>query len=88
MDIIKIKFDSKTYYLKPTSYRAIFLYEEMTGDLIGNISTFKQQVQYLYCLFKASNDDFDYTFEEFVDILEANPEIFQTFISLNESKKK
>ena len=91
MKSIKIKIRGKKYLLKAHSYRAIFLYEEMTGKPIGEMSSFKDQVTFLYCLLKAANDDFNYSFPDFIDMLEEDDSIFQDFANLQMSdaeKKK
>jgi len=70
----EIKFDKKKFKVNPRSYRAMFDYEEMTGKSISKIETLKDNITFLYCMLFAVNEDFEYTFDEFIKILEDNPE--------------
>ena len=87
INTIKVKIKGKKYLLKDHAFRAMFLFEEMTGKSIVDIKLLKDQVTYMYCLFKASNEEFDYTFDEFLDILEDDVQLFTDFVS-HISKKK
>ena len=87
IDTIKVKIKGKKYNLKNHAFRAMFLFEEMTGKSIVDVELLKDQVAYLYCLFKASNDSFEFTLDEFIDILEDDTKIFTDFLQ-HISKKK
>ena len=63
------------------SFRAIKEYEEMTGESVDFATTTWKRLQYSYCTLKALNKNFRYTFDEFVELLDANPE---TFIKLQQ----
>ena len=85
---IKIKVKGKDYNIKANSYRAMFLYEDMSNKKINEISTFKDQIMFLYCSFLASNEDFKYSFDEFINILEEDQNIFDEFIKMGEELNK
>jgi len=98
---IKIKILDKEFVIKQ-SFRALALFEKATGrnsfeakDTISDITLL------LHCFLKASNlKTFEYTYDEFLDVLDDHPEIFQDFAeylkglnpdrgtNLMESKKK
>jgi len=63
------------FEVKPHSYRAMFMYEEMTEKSVAKIETLKDNITYLFCVLSASNKDFNYDFDGFVDALEESPEL-------------
>ena len=77
--VLKITFDGNKYKLKKHSYRALFMFEDITKKPVMEIRTLKDQVLFLYCLFVSSNEDFPYDFEQFVDILEEDTSLFDEF---------
>jgi len=93
---ITVKIDGKKYKLKKHSYRAMMQFEELAQKPIVKMKTFRDQITFLYCLLNASNEDFSYTFDEFIDVLEEDDKIFQQFVGLvydktgteEEAKKK
>jgi len=84
MKIITIKINEKDYILKQ-SFRSYLLYEETTGKQIADITTMKDILTLLYCSFKGCNKDWEYTFEEFIDIVDEDPEILTKFNEFNNS---
>ena len=70
---ITIEFNGKKYEVKLFSYRALFTFEELAGKPFSEASTLRDNILYLYCLL-SSNQDFTYSFDEFLDILEDNPD--------------
>jgi len=86
--VVSIKIKGSKYKLKSHSYRAMFLFEDITGKQVTEIATIKDQVLFLWCILKSSNKDFEFTFEEFVDIIEEEESILEEFAKLNEGSKK
>jgi len=82
--VVKVTIKDKEYNLKAHSYRALFMFEEMTGKQITDISTLKDQITLLYCLFKGNNKDFELSFDDFIDVIEEDESIFQKFVELND----
>jgi len=83
----KIKIAKKSYILKAQSYRAMFLFEEVTGKPISDLKTLQDQITYIYCVLKSSND-FEYDLEQFFDLLENDDSVIAEFAKLNPEKKK
>ena len=90
LEEIKIKINGIEYTVKK-SYRALMLFEEMAGK---NLDALKDSVSDLillfYCILKANNrDNFQYTFDEFIDVIDENPysvEVFSNYLT-EEAKK-
>ena len=83
----RIKIGKKTFVLKAQSYRAMFLFEDIAEKPVNELKTLKDQVVYIYCVLKVSNPDFNYSLEEFFDLLENDDSIIAEFAKLNEKKK-
>jgi len=83
-----IKIKGKEFNVKEHSYRAFMLFEDMTGKLIQSATTFEDGLKYFYCLVKASNTDFEYDFDEWVDILEEDPSILYELREILDKKKR
>ena len=66
---------SNTDYKIGFSFQAIKLYEELTGRSIQETKTTWDNLQYCYCSIKALNPDFKLTLDEFVDLLDENPQL-------------
>lgn len=84
----QIKINNKIYVLKAQSYRAMFLFEDITDKSIGDLKTLRDQVVYIYCILKTSNKEFEYDLENFIDLLEENNNILEEFAALTTQKKK
>jgi hypothetical protein len=77
---IKIKILGTEYIIKQT-FRALMYFEEMTGkksfsadDSVRDITTL------FYCFLKACNREiFKYTYDEFIDVMDDNQNIFEEF---------
>jgi len=90
LDSIIIKIQDREYIVKK-SYRSLMLFEEMSGR---NIDEMKDSVNDLmllfYCILKANNRDiFQYSFDEFIDVIDEHPdsvEVFNKYL-LDEAKK-
>jgi len=81
--------ENVNYKLKASSYRAMFLFEEIAGKPISELKSLKDQLVYIYCILKVSNDTFLYTLEDFIDVLESGDggTIMAQFAKLTEGKK-
>jgi len=85
MNSITVKINDTDYKLKQ-SFRCYLLFEEMTGKQISDISTMKDTITFLYCTLKGSNiKEWNYSFDEFIDLIDEYPEIFRKFNELNET---
>lgn len=74
----KIKLNEKEYILKQ-SFRSLLMFEEMTGKNITNINdSLTDTLKLFYCMLKASNE-FDYTYDQFVDIVDSNENSVDSF---------
>ena len=80
LDSIKIKIKDDELIIKK-SYRALMLFEEMSGKAIDQMKVSVSDIMLLfYCILKACNKDkFNHTFDEFIDILDENPNYMEPF---------
>jgi hypothetical protein len=88
---ITVKIDGKKYVMKTHSYRALFLWEEITGKEIANLKGLKDMVTLFYCLLKVSNEDFSYDLESFIDVIEDDEQLMTELLAsqnMNIDKKK
>ena len=84
----KIKIGKKNYIFKAHSYRALFMFEDMTGKKIDEMKTLEEQCIFIYCIFKTSNKDFEYELTEFIDVLEEEGHNISNFFQKIDSEKK
>ena len=70
----QITINNKSYQVR-FSMRAIKLFEEMTGKSIKDVTGVWDNLQYCYYTIKALNEDFDMTLEQFIDLLDENPQL-------------
>lgn len=83
MNSFKITIDGKEYLIKQ-SFRGMMDYEESTGKLVSDIKSTTDIVKFLYSMLKASNkNEWKYSFDEFIDVVDEHPEIFEFFKSFN-----
>lgn len=89
----KIKIGENEYKIKQ-SFRALLLFEELSGKDVSDIKDSVSDILKLfYCILKANNKDiFNYTFDEFIDLIDENYEsvdLFSKFLNdINEQPKK
>lgn len=78
--MIEIRINGIAYKLKQ-SFRGLMLFEEMTGTSVSVMEeSTGNMIKMLYCLLKANNRElFKWSFDEFIDVLDDNPEILTTF---------
>ena len=65
--------------------RAIDLFEKMTGRSIQEVEGTMDNVRYCYCTLKALNPEFSYTFEQFIDLLDEQPQLLLDLQAANNS---
>lgn len=69
---IEVNFDGGKFKFANSSLRASFLYEEIAKKSSSKIENLKDNILMIYCLMVAHNKEtFQYTFDEFVEILES-----------------
>lgn len=80
MKQIYITISEQQYRIKQ-SFRALMLFEEMTSKSVGEMNESVADVLKLfYCILKGNNmQTFTYTFEEYLDIMDEQPEAFTEF---------
>lgn len=75
MKEFKIKIGKKSYKFKNT-IRSLFMFEAITKKTFSIDSVLDNYV-FIYCILMASNqDDFDLTWDQFLDELDKDPNIF------------
>lgn len=84
MDSILIKLNNKEWVIKQ-SFRSYLYYEEMTGKQVGDVQTIKDILTLLFCTFRGCNKDWNYTWDEFLDFIDENPEILTKYNEFNTS---
>jgi hypothetical protein len=78
-EAITIKIEGRDFVIK-RSFRALMLFEEMTGRMVDNIHENVTDVMKLfYCFLKGGNKDFEYSYDEFIDLVDNNEGIFEDF---------
>jgi len=87
---ITVRINNEDYLVKK-SYRSLLLFEQETGRSVDQIKESVNDLLLLfYCILKANNrEKFQYSFDQFVDILDENPdsvEVFNAYL-LDEAKK-
>lgn len=87
---IKVKINGEEFNVKK-SYRGLMMFEELTGKGISEMKESATDLLTLfYCLLKASNKEkFTKTFDDFIDIIDENPDsvdVFNAYL-LEEGKK-
>lgn len=81
-----VKLNSKKYKIK-LKLRGFMLFEEMANKSVNEITNrLPDMLKLFYCTVKANNrDEFDMTFDEFIDALEDNPQELNIFTELYNS---
>lgn len=76
MESIKIKIGENEFIIKQ-SFRSLMMFEEMTGRNVNQLNdSLNDLMTLLYCMLKAANRmNFTYTYDEFIDLIDENPEI-------------
>ena len=74
---MKIKFGNDEYALK-YSLRAFMFWEQMMSKPF-DVQTLTDTYVLFYCFLMASNKPFDVSFEQYMDLLDENPETVREF---------
>ena len=72
-----IKINDTEYKLKYT-LRALFIYERITGKSFKFEGLYSEYLLF-FSILVANNDNFDITFDEFIDICDEDPKVFNDF---------
>lgn len=80
MEKTTIEISGRQYTVKQ-SFRALMLFEEMTNKSVNQINeSVNDLLKLFYCILKGNNLlTFEYTFDNFIDIIDEHPEAFQHF---------
>lgn len=79
MESMKIKIGESVYNIKQ-SFRALMIFEEITGKNINNANDSVTDILTMfYSLIKGNNKYFEFSFEQFVELVDDNPESVEAF---------
>lgn len=79
MNEITVKFGGKEFILKKTM-SAMLVYEQLTGKKISELTdSITDLMTLFYCILKAKNKEFTYSFEEFIDLVDESLDQFEVF---------
>jgi len=82
----KITLFGKDWVIKK-SMTAFLLYEELTGKPISQITnSLSDTLTIFYCILKAKNKDFNYSFDEFIELLDDEIDALTQFNELMEKE--
>lgn len=86
---IKIKI-AGTDYKVAQSFRALMLFEEMTDKSVSSMNESVADILKLfYCILKGNNiEAFTYNFDEFINLMDEEPESFQMFTDYLQEQAK
>jgi len=74
-------------YKAEVTLRAMMAFEEATGKAF-EIKTMSDIIKYCFCIILANNDEVELELKDFVEALDEEPQIMQSFNDLLQSKKK
>lgn len=78
MEQVKIKIEDKEFIIKQ-NFRGLMLFETMAGKTEPN-DTVNDAMLLFYCFLRGANKDtFNYTYDEFIDIIDNDNSIFENF---------
>lgn len=72
-----ITIQDKEYKLKYT-LRALFVYERIAGKAFKFEGLYSEYLLF-YCILLANNEEFEMSFDEFIDICDEDPKVFNQF---------
>lgn len=79
MKEIKVKIDNIDYKVKRTN-RSLMFFENYTKKSIDELSgTMTDILTLFYCVLHVNNENFNFSFEDFCDILDEYPQVFSDF---------
>jgi hypothetical protein len=72
------------------SFRALMLFEEMTNKSVNQMNeTVADILTLFYCILKGNNQKlFNYSFDEFLDVIDEQPEVFTQFTEYLQEQAK
>lgn len=70
-----------TQYLIKLSIRTLMTYEHLNEKNYTDISTMRDMLVYMFSALYSSNNEFPYDFEQFIELVDDSPEIFESFLS-------
>ncbi len=70
-----------TQYLIKLSIRTLMTYEELSEKNYTDIASMRDMLVYMFSALYASNNDFPYDFDSFIDVIDEQPDIFEQFLS-------
>jgi hypothetical protein len=80
-----ITINGQTYKLK-TGFRALMMFEEVTGKNAYLASTsLTDSVLMFYSIVKSSNPEFPFSKDQFIDLLDEQPELLEQFNAFADS---
>lgn len=85
MKKLKIKFDGNKYEIRE-ALEPLLLLEEEYGTINDVPDTLKAQLKYFYYLLKGCNDDFEYSFDNFVKLLPYQSGLLEQLKEFTEKK--
>jgi len=87
MNDLKITINGKDYAVKQ-SFRALMLFEEMTGkNPLSMNENITDVMMLFYCFLRGANKDFMFEFDAFVDVVDSDVGIFESFTGYLQSLK-
>lgn len=91
---MKLKINEKEIKLK-NSLRSLILYENVTGQTFAAPQTIQDIITYFYCVVVGSSKDYSLSFDNFVDLLDEQPNLINDFtawiqeqVKVNDDVKK
>lgn len=87
MEQLTIYINQELFIIKQ-SFRALLMFEELSKKNISQMNESIADVLLLfYCMLKAGNKDlFKYSYDEFIDVVDANPDTLTVFTKYLESQ--
>lgn len=85
---IKIKISGVEYTIKQ-SFRSLMIFENLTGiNAFEANNSVNHLLMLFYSILKGCNKDFEFEFEQFVDLIDENPESVELFSNFIQEQAK
>lgn len=84
---MKLKINEKEIKLK-NSLRSLILYENVTGQTFAAPQTIQDIITYFYCVVVGSSKDYSLSFDDFVDLLDEQPNLINNFTAWIQEQAK
>lgn len=83
-----VKINKVKYKIKQHSFKAMLMFEDITGKKIGeDTDTIRDNVTFIYCTLAASNENVPFSLDEFIDIIDEEPNIYAEALQVMQKKK-